>query len=112
MLFLDDPAFVEEIVTRMSSAPPEVALPSMVAALTRMYGREVATALEGLNAPVFVINADYEPTDVESLERHGAEVHILPGTGHFFMLEKAEVFNSVLSSVVQRLLESDPPAGD
>lgn len=107
-----DPAFVEEIVTQMSSAPPEVALPSMEAALTKMYGREVATALEGLNAPVFAINADYEPTDVESLERHGAEVHILPGTGHFFMLEKAAAFNSVLSRVVQRLLESDPSAGD
>jgi pimeloyl-ACP methyl ester carboxylesterase len=101
-----DPAFVEEIVTQMSSAPPEVALPSMAAALTKMYGREVATALEGLNAPVFVINADYEPTDVESLERHGAEVHILPGTGHFFMLENSAIFNSVLSGVVQRLVES------
>jgi pimeloyl-ACP methyl ester carboxylesterase len=102
-----DPAFVEEIVTRMSSAPPEVALPSLESSLPKMYGREVSTALEGLNAPVFVINADFEPSDVESLERHGAEVHIIPETGHFFMLEKAEVFNSVLSDVVQRLLESD-----
>ena len=72
-----------------------------------MYGREVSTALEGLNAPVSVINADFEPTDVESLERHGAEVHIIPGTGHFFMLENAEVFNSVLSGVLQELLESN-----
>lgn len=102
-----DPVFVEEIVTRMSSAPPEVALPSLESALTKMYGREVSTALEGLNAPVFVINADFAPTDVESLERHGAEVHIIPETGHFFMLEKAAVFNSVLSDVVQQLLESD-----
>jgi pimeloyl-ACP methyl ester carboxylesterase len=102
-----DPAFVEEIVTQMSSAPPEVALPSLEAALTKMYGREVATALEGLIAPVFVINADFEPTDVESLERHGAEVHILPGTGHFFMLENAGVFNSVLSGVLQQALESN-----
>jgi pimeloyl-ACP methyl ester carboxylesterase len=105
-----DLAFIEEIMTDMSSAPPEVALGSLKSAITKMYGRERTTALQGLGAPVFIINADYSPSDVESLERHGAEVHIIPGTGHFFMMEEAPAFNSVLSGVVQRLLESRTPS--
>jgi pimeloyl-ACP methyl ester carboxylesterase len=106
-MFLEksDPVFVEQIVTDMSSAPPEVALPSLESAITVMVGRERTTALQGLDAPVFVINADYEPTDVESMERDGVEVHIIPGTGHFFMMEDSARFNSVLTNVVESIVD-------
>jgi len=102
-----DPDFVEQIETDMSSAPPKIALASLESALAKMYGRERTTALQGLSVPVSVINADNGPTNVESLKRHGAEVHVIPGTGHFFMLEKPVEFNRVLSAVIHRLLTSD-----
>jgi pimeloyl-ACP methyl ester carboxylesterase len=106
-MFLEnsDPAFIEQIVTDMSSAPPEVALASLESAITVMVGRERTTALRGLDAPVFVINADYGPTDVESMERDGVEVHIIPGTGHFFMMEDSARFNSVLTDVVESIVD-------
>jgi pimeloyl-ACP methyl ester carboxylesterase len=106
-MFLEnsDPAVVEQIVADMSSAPPEVALASLESAITVMVGRERTTALQGLEAPVFVINADYAPTDVESMERDGVEVHIIPGTGHFFMMEDSARFNSVLTDVVESIVD-------
>lgn len=99
-----DPAFVEQIVTNMSAAPPEVALPSLESALEVMVGRERTTALRGLDMPVVFINADYGPTDVESLEQRGVEVRIIPGTGHFFMLERPDDFNVVLSNVIESIV--------
>lgn len=101
-----DPEFIEHIVTDMASAPPEVALPSLESAWEKMVGQDRSTALQGLRAPVFMINADYGPTDVDSLERDGVEVHIIPDTGHFFMLEKPAEFNMVLSDVVKKIAGS------
>jgi pimeloyl-ACP methyl ester carboxylesterase len=101
-----DPESVERIVTDMASAPPEVALPSLESALEKMLGRDRTTALQGLRAPVFMINADFIPSDVADLERHAAKVHLLPGTGHFFMLEKPAEFNAALSDVIQKIAGS------
>lgn len=103
-----DPSFVEQVVTGISSAPPEVAIPSLEAAIEKAYGPQVQAALDGLSAPVFMINSDFAPSDVESLERHGAEVHIIPNTGHFLMLEDSAAFNEVLSIVLQRINAPDP----
>jgi pimeloyl-ACP methyl ester carboxylesterase len=94
-----DPSLVEYVAADMSSAPPAVALPSLAAALT--FGREVPGILDELKLPTIAINGDTSPTDVESMHRHGVEVVVMSGVGHFLMMEDPERFNRLLAAAVR-----------
>jgi len=96
-----DESLVERVAADMSSAPPAVALSAGASELA--YGGRVAATLRELNLPIVSISAEYPPPDVESLERHGVEVVVMPGVGHFPMLENPRRFNAVLRSVVTGL---------
>ncbi|HET9234645.1 MAG TPA: alpha/beta hydrolase [Candidatus Eisenbacteria bacterium] len=96
-----DAALVERVAKHMSSAPPQVGLSSLVSALT--YYPAIVPTLRELGLPVIAINPDYKPTDVASLEKHGIQVHILPGTGHFLMMERPDRFNDVLRTALRHL---------
>jgi pimeloyl-ACP methyl ester carboxylesterase len=93
-----DPALVERIARDMSEAPPEIA----VEALRNAFGNLVPAldALSRSHLPLVEINPDYEPTDVDSLRRHGIRTVIASDVGHFLMLEDPEQFNSLLEDVV------------
>jgi pimeloyl-ACP methyl ester carboxylesterase len=95
------PAVIERIAADMASAPPDVAIPSLVAAVT--YGSEIPGALRELALPVFAINADYAPTDVGSLSRCGIDVAVMPSVGHFPMIEDPPRFNALLATVLDKL---------
>lgn len=94
-----DPALVERVAADMSSAPPEVALECMESSMN--HQREVPRALAELSLPLVAINPDYRPTDLESMRRHGIEVVMMSGVGHFPMMEAPERFNAVLESVIE-----------
>lgn len=100
-----DPELVEQIVTDMSSAPREVFLPSLEFAVEAMFGKKRTTLLENLETPVVVINSDNGPTEVESMQRQGVEVHIFSGTGHFLMMENSDSFNTKLTEVIGGFLD-------
>ena len=96
-----DPALVERVALDMSAAPPSIALPSLDSAFS--YSREMPRTLERLHLPVIAINSDNAPTDVASLEHYGVQVIIMPGVGHFLMMEDPKRFNGLLSTAVDRL---------
>ena len=96
-----DKSLVERIAADMSSAPKEIALAAMVSAVSN--GPEIPAALADLKLPTIAINADQRPTDSESLKRHGVEVVLMPGVGHFPMMEDPGRFNRVLGSVLEKL---------
>ncbi len=100
-----DPELVEWVAADMSSAPPDVALDAIKYALANE-----PAAVAGLRAaavPVTAINPDYRPTDVETLERHGVNVVLISGVGHFLMMEHPASFNRVLGETIERL-EPEP----
>jgi pimeloyl-ACP methyl ester carboxylesterase len=97
-----DRSLVERVAADMSSAPPEVALPAMESAMT--CKAEIVAALEELRLPAVAINPDDHPSDLESMDRHGFEVVLMPGLGHFPMMEDPARFNALLSDAVERLL--------
>jgi len=97
-----DRALVERIAADMASAPPAVALGAVEHAFH--YSREMPRALGELKLPVVAINPDDGPTDVASLARHGVRVVIMPGVGHFAMLEDPERFNRLLRTAVESLV--------
>jgi pimeloyl-ACP methyl ester carboxylesterase len=93
-----DPGLVDRVVADMSAAPPEIA----VDAIEHSFGNEgaVVAGLRDLAAPLVAINADSEPTDVEGLRRHGVSTVVMPGVGHFLMMEDPDTFNRLLSDVI------------
>lgn len=96
-----DKSVVERIAADMSSAPGEIALAAMASAVN--YGREMPAALAELKLPTIAINPDTPATDFESLKRHGVDSVIMPGVGHFPMMEDPERFNRLLDSVIEKL---------
>jgi pimeloyl-ACP methyl ester carboxylesterase len=85
----------------MSSAPPDVALSALESALR--YAHEMPAALEALKLPVLAINPDNSPTDASALRTHGVESIIMPGVGHFLMMEDPVRFNALLRQAVERI---------
>ena len=94
----------EEIVRDMTSAPPAVAIPAM-----EDYLNEAGT-LAPFRAPVCLINADLWPTDLEVWRRSKADfsLAVMPGVGHFVMLEDPEEFNRLLAHAVRDLPFAQP----
>jgi pimeloyl-ACP methyl ester carboxylesterase len=104
-----DPALVERVATDMSAAPPEVALPLLNAAWTN--GPHLIATLDELNLPVVALNADDQPTNVASMKRHGVDVTVMSGVGHFLMMEDPERFNEILIGVVEALHRRESAVG-
>jgi pimeloyl-ACP methyl ester carboxylesterase len=96
-----DRALVERVAADMSSAPPDVALGAVAHA--QHYSREMPRALQELGLPVIAINPDNAPTDVASMRRYGVEVMIMPGVGHFPMMEDPARFNRLLATAIESL---------
>lgn len=93
-----DPALIERVSAHIAAAHPEVALPAMESAWT--CGDEIAAAVLELGLPLVAINPDDSRTDLESMKRYGVEVVLMPGVGHFPMMEAPEGFNERLIQVV------------
>jgi pimeloyl-ACP methyl ester carboxylesterase len=97
-----DPDLVAWVVADMSSAPPEVAVDALEHKVSN--DRAIGAALRKVSAPVVAINAGSQPTDIESLRRHGVETVLMPGVGHFEMLEDPDTFNQVLSRTIEQFV--------
>ena len=89
-----DASLVERVAMDMSSAPPRIALSAMEAAMT--YGRRVPAMLQQLRLPFLAINPGTPATDVSSLRRYRIDVALIPGVGHFPMMEAPQEFNNLL----------------
>ena len=86
----------------MSEAPREVALAVLQSA--KNFDREVPLILRELRLPVFAINRESPANDLVSMNAHGVEVVTMSGAGHFLMMEDAARFNSLLRSVVAKIV--------
>ena len=97
------PSLVEHVATDMSSAPPAVALGALESAIG--FDRKMPLALQALNLPVVAINPEHPSTDTASMQRHGVEVVLMPGVGHFAQLEDPERFNALLKKIVDKMTQ-------
>jgi pimeloyl-ACP methyl ester carboxylesterase len=96
-----DAALVERVVAQIACAPKAIALEALEA--TWNYARKVPARLAELHRPVLAINREDSQTDMESMRRCGVDVVLMPGIGHFPMLEKPEEFNACLLQAVKAL---------
>jgi len=60
-----------------------------------------------------LINSDFWTTDIEAARRHKSDVElaVMPGVGHFVMMEAPDEFNRLLARAVSELVatSSDKP---
>jgi pimeloyl-ACP methyl ester carboxylesterase len=93
-------ALVDRVVEDVAAAPPEVALGAMAHAIGN--DERIVACLGEVTAPVVAINPDRRRTDVEGLAQHGITTVVMPGVGHFLMMEDPETFNRLLGEVVEK----------
>lgn len=96
-----DSAIVEQIANDMSSAPPEIG----IGAMQEYFKFDHASELRDLKLPIVCINSDKWPTEVEAGQRQVSffELKLMPGIGHFVMMEDPEQFNNLLDETVNEL---------
>jgi len=94
-----DPKLVDRVAKDMASAPPAVALSALRNTLLNIA--TMPASLDELKLPVVAINADRQPTDHDSLAKHGVKAFVMPDIGHFPQLEDPARFNRSLDSVVK-----------
>jgi pimeloyl-ACP methyl ester carboxylesterase len=103
MLFLPSspPDVVERVVAQARAADPASAVPM----LERGRDFDLLAALRALRVPIHAINSDANPTRLETNRKYAArfEVEVLPGIGHWPMLEDPGVFGDALERVVATL---------
>ena len=98
-----DKALVERIASDMASAPENVAIPALEAAFA--YAHEVPAVLKALQLPLVAINPGTPPTNVENLRSHGVDAVLMPGVGHFLMMEDPATFNRLLEDVLAKMVK-------
>jgi pimeloyl-ACP methyl ester carboxylesterase len=88
----------------MASEPPGIGIGAMIG----MNNMSYAAALGDISVPIIAINSDRLPTDVERIRLHAPtfRVKLMPGAGHFLMIEEAPRFNALLDQTVQELVRT------
>jgi len=93
-----DPALVETMVARMSAMPGDIG----VTVLRSIFAYHVPAALAQVKQPIRAIESDVYPVRLETNRRYAPrfEAVIIPGTGHFPMMEKPAEFNRLLAGAI------------
>jgi len=102
-----DPALVERIVTDMSSAPQEVGVGAMEGYFD-FHNNEKVQVLQQVQAPITCISSDKWPTSVETNQRYATsfQAKIMPGVGHFNMIEDPATFNRLLEETIREFVQA------
>jgi pimeloyl-ACP methyl ester carboxylesterase len=102
-----DQQLAQKIAYDMSLSPPKVAIPALRAVLAYDF----APPLKEVSAPIVAINSDLgEPVNELRIRKVLPKFRavVIPGSGHFLMMDDAARFNPALEAEVQALLA---PAG-
>ena len=95
------PEFIDEIVNTMSGASAAVGISALEGMLRTSYRANPPN----ITVPVWCLNADLWPTNVEGNRAFVPEfnLRIMPGVGHFLMLESPDECNRQLDAIVQEI---------
>lgn len=102
-----DPALRQTIMTDMLATDRRAGIES-VRGLFRM---NAGAALKKLDAPLVLINSDYQPTNVPAVQEHHPDTTLyrMQNVGHFVMLEDPNTFNALLQRAVVNFLARPSP---
>jgi len=94
-----DSSLMAWVVEDMSSAPPEVAIPS----IRNVISYDPVPVLKDMKIPIRAISSDRFPTNVEGNKEvsYSFEVVYMPGCGHFLHMEDPHTFNRHLNDIIK-----------
>jgi sigma-B regulation protein RsbQ len=103
-LFAKDanPAFVRKVADDMARASPEVG----IASLEALYRYDFGAVLPAIKVPIIAINSDLNmPTDEARIKNSAPTFSsiVVPGSGHFLMMEAPQRFNPILLHAIAAL---------
>jgi len=95
--------FIDEIDGVMRNAYPKVA----ISALEEMFAVSYVHNHPKINVPVWCLNSDLWATKTEVNHKiiHNFQLRIMPGVGHFLMLEEPDEFNKELDDILHEILK-------
>lgn len=106
-MFLDNAnvGLRERIINDMLATDESVA----ISAIRGMQTMDYAGVLSELDAPLVLISSTMRPSNIAALQAlHGnSRLQTIDGVGHFLMMEKPTVFNTMLQDVITQLGVSD-----
>jgi pimeloyl-ACP methyl ester carboxylesterase len=99
-----DPELIEEVATMMSGARAEVGISAMEEMLKTSY---VAKPPQ-IKVPIWCLNSDMWPTKAEVNRKYAQQLNlrIMPGLGHFLMLESPDEFNCQLAEIIREIRDN------
>lgn len=106
-LFLptSDPVLVERIVNAMSATPPHIGISAAEALVGNDHN--LRDGIQEITVPMLAINAEsFGTTNVEVAQRYGIDVVLMPGVGHFVMLEDPATFNRLLHAAIRHFIQA------
>jgi len=97
-----DPQLVNDIVAKMSGASAEVGISAMEEMLKASYVK----APPKITMPIWCLNAELWPTKPEVNRKFVPEfnLRLMPGVGHFLMLESPDEFNKQLDEILKEIV--------
>ncbi|HSF03217.1 MAG TPA: alpha/beta hydrolase [Solirubrobacterales bacterium] len=100
------PAVIEKVVARARAAPKGMA----IAAIRAAWSYDAAQGFDAVEAPIHAINGERFPTNLEANRRHAPQYQLtlIPGVGHYPMLEAPERFGDLLEATLRAVLAAAP----
>ena len=96
-----DPELVEWVADRMSAADPEIG----INAFRNLANYDLKSAAQKMEIPICSISADLWPMNLDANKKYAKtfKLKLMPGIGHFVMLEDPEKFNKLLEEIIEEL---------
>ena len=96
-----DPKLVEWVADGMSSADPKIG----INVFRNLGNYDLKGAVGQIEMPLYSISSDFWPMNLEGNKKYvnSFKLKLMPGIGHFVMLEDVEKFNKLLEEVVKEL---------
>jgi len=96
-----DPRLVKQVMTNVSHADPVIALSTIDCYIKT----PVIPLLADVHVPLWCLNADLWPSYPEINRKYLKSYHlrVMPGVGHFLMVESPDEFNRQLDDIVKRI---------
>ncbi len=100
------PEVVQRVVDKMTSVNPEAG----IGVIEHINEYDLKEAVKDIQVPIICINSDFIPTKLEANQKYAKiyKVKVIPGVGHFVMMEAPETFNKLLTETIDELRRANP----